>query len=58
MVNNNVKMAFGRLDYKIQGLLNHPSCPGMVRTVYEKVKGLMASMSAMPEPPQAQGQGE
>jgi hypothetical protein len=58
MVNNNVKMAFGRIDYKLQPFLNHPSCPGMARTIYEKAKGLMASMSAMPEPAQAQGQGE
>ena len=47
MVSVNIQGAFRRLDVKISGYLSKPSCPAMVRTVYQKVKGFMVSMGDM-----------
>ena len=49
MVNYGCQAAWKRLDENIKkSVLDSPRCPGMVRTVYQKVRGLMASM--IPDP--------
>ena len=49
MVSYGVQGAWARFDNKIKNsILGHPRCPGMVRSVYYKVRGFMASM--IPDP--------
>jgi hypothetical protein len=47
LMSYNIQGAFRRLDGKISGFTNSPSCPGIIRTVYEKARGFMISMSDM-----------
>jgi hypothetical protein len=47
LVSYNIQGAFRRMDTKIQGFTNSPSCPGIIRTGYSKVKAFMESMSDM-----------
>jgi hypothetical protein len=39
----------------IAGILMHPRCPQTLLTIYNRAKGLLASMTKLPEPP-AEGQ--
>ena len=49
MVNYGCQAAWKRMDESIKkNVLDSPRCPGVVRTVYQKVRGLMASM--IPDP--------
>ena len=45
MMSPGIQAAFAKLDYGIQGYLNHPYCPSLVRTAYSTVKRVMASMT-------------
>ena len=49
MVSYGCQGGWKRMDEKIKkNVLDSPRCPGMVRTGYQKVKGLLASM--IPDP--------
>ena len=49
MVNYGCQAAWKRMDETIKKkVLDSPRCPSIVRTVYQKVKGFMASM--VPDP--------
>lgn len=44
MISTDNQAAWGRFDMVIQSnILNKPFCPGMVGTVYSKVKNMMSS---------------
>lgn len=45
MTSYNVQAALRRLDIKISGYTQSPSCPQIIRTIYIKIKNFMASMS-------------
>ena len=52
IINYNTKAAFTRMDAKISGFVNNPSCPGFLRLIYAKIKGLMVYMSSVDDPNQ------
>ena len=47
LMSYNIQGAFRRLDTKILGFTNSPSCPGIVRTAYTKIRAFMEGMSDM-----------
>ena len=47
MVNGYTKWGFGRLSKSMDRLAGHPSCPGIVRTLVQKIKGGAAWMTQM-----------
>ena len=50
LVNYQVQAAWKRMDDNIKGsVLSSSKCPGFVRTVYYKIRGMLASMIPNPE---------
>ena len=44
MMNPNLQGSFGKLDVLFQEYLNHPYCPGILRTVYFKIREFASSI--------------
>lgn len=57
MVNSNTQAAFARVDRQIMTYMNHPSCPGIVKQLYIKIRGFLASMGDVEQQRQAAGSG-
>lgn len=47
MMSPGIQSAFAKFDYSLQGYLNHPYCPGVLRMVYTKLKSFLATMTDM-----------
>lgn len=52
LISYNTKAAFTRIDNTISGYLNRPACPGIIRLVYEKIKGVISYFGRMDDPAQ------
>jgi hypothetical protein len=57
MMNSNLQSAFSRVDVKMSGYVNHPSVPSIIKSIYTKVKGFMASMGSVEQQQAAQNGG-
>lgn len=59
MLSNETQLAFGRFNTMVHAkVLDKPFCPGIIRTVYEKIAAQMASMGQRPEAPAAGGENQ
>jgi hypothetical protein len=58
MLSVETQLAFGRFNTLVYAkLLDKPFCPGIVRTVYEKIAAQMSAMGQRPEAPAAGAEG-
>lgn len=56
-INYNTQAAFRRLDIKITGITNSPSCPGLISRFYTTARGFISSMGSMEQAAGGAGAG-